>query len=177
MANALCCSTCLEFLGTGRFQLHEKIMLTSGFSGPASVLSFLRAHLRKAEPFTLLKMLAIGPPRQGKTALLEALQTGRPSPFTPTDCSISTSTWELDKPNGGKNSVRKTDRYRYIRIVYIQYTHSAWRRYQTIPGRRWAVFSLHILSVFVWVSSGSSGFITSRTNIRICGLHQERHLA
>ncbi|XP_044045411.1 leucine-rich repeat serine/threonine-protein kinase 1 isoform X2 [Siniperca chuatsi] len=72
--------------------------------GPASVLAFLRAHLRKAEPFKLLKMLVIGPPRQGKTALLEALQTGRASPFTPAECSISTSIWELDKPNGGKNT-------------------------------------------------------------------------
>ncbi|XP_068587263.1 leucine-rich repeat serine/threonine-protein kinase 1 isoform X1 [Cebidichthys violaceus] len=72
--------------------------------GPASVLAFLRAHLRKAEPFKLLKMLVIGPPRQGKTALLEALQTGRAAPFTPAECSISTSSWELDKPNGGKNS-------------------------------------------------------------------------
>ncbi|KAM4602503.1 leucine-rich repeat serine/threonine-protein kinase 1 [Polymixia lowei] len=72
--------------------------------GPVSVLAFLRAHLRKAEPCKLLKMLVIGPPRQGKTALLEALQTGRTSPFTPAECSISTSTWELDKPNGGKNA-------------------------------------------------------------------------
>ncbi|XP_028257720.1 leucine-rich repeat serine/threonine-protein kinase 1 [Parambassis ranga] len=72
--------------------------------GPVSVLAFLRAHLRKAEPCKLLKMLVIGPPRQGKTALLEALQTGRASPFTPTESSISTSTWELDKPNGGKNN-------------------------------------------------------------------------
>ncbi|XP_032367721.1 leucine-rich repeat serine/threonine-protein kinase 1 isoform X2 [Etheostoma spectabile] len=72
--------------------------------GPAAVLAFLRAQLRKAEPFKLLKMLVIGPPRQGKTALLEALQTGRVAPFTPAECSISTSTWELDKPNGGKNS-------------------------------------------------------------------------
>ncbi|CAK6975851.1 leucine-rich repeat serine/threonine-protein kinase 1 [Scomber scombrus] len=72
--------------------------------GPASVLAFLRAHLRKAEPCKLLKMLVIGPPRQGKTALLETLQTGRASPFTPAECSISTSTWELDKPSGGKNN-------------------------------------------------------------------------
>ncbi|XP_059205698.1 leucine-rich repeat serine/threonine-protein kinase 1 [Centropristis striata] len=72
--------------------------------GPASVLAFLRAHLRKAEPYKLLKMLVIGPPRQGKTVLLEALQSGRAAPFTPAECSISTSTWDLDKPNGGKNS-------------------------------------------------------------------------
>ncbi|XP_074522271.1 leucine-rich repeat serine/threonine-protein kinase 1 isoform X2 [Halichoeres trimaculatus] len=72
--------------------------------GPGSVLAFLRAQLRKAEPFRLLKMLVIGPPRQGKTTLLEALQFGRASPFTPTECSISTATWEPDKANGGKNS-------------------------------------------------------------------------
>nr|XP_020479276.1 leucine-rich repeat serine/threonine-protein kinase 1 [Monopterus albus] len=72
--------------------------------GPVSVLAFLRAQLRKAEPCKMLKMLLIGPPRQGKTALLAALQTGRVLPFTPAECSISTSMWELDKPNGGKNS-------------------------------------------------------------------------
>uniref|UniRef100_A0A3P8N5J4 non-specific serine/threonine protein kinase n=1 Tax=Astatotilapia calliptera TaxID=8154 RepID=A0A3P8N5J4_ASTCA len=71
--------------------------------GPASVLAFLRAQLRKAERCKLLKMLVIGPPRQGKSALLEALQTGKASPFTPAECSISTSVWELDKPSGGKN--------------------------------------------------------------------------
>uniref|UniRef100_A0A3Q0QPY8 non-specific serine/threonine protein kinase n=1 Tax=Amphilophus citrinellus TaxID=61819 RepID=A0A3Q0QPY8_AMPCI len=71
--------------------------------GPVSVLAFLRAQLRKAEPCKLLKMLVVGPPRQGKSALLETLQTGRASPFTPAECSISTSTWELDKPSGGKN--------------------------------------------------------------------------
>nr|XP_057944931.1 leucine-rich repeat serine/threonine-protein kinase 1 isoform X5 [Doryrhamphus excisus] len=72
--------------------------------GPAAVLAFLRAHLRKAEPCHLLKMLLIGPPRQGKSALLEALQMGKVSAFTPAECSISTSTWELDHPNGGKNN-------------------------------------------------------------------------
>ncbi|KAF0043650.1 hypothetical protein F2P81_004987 [Scophthalmus maximus] len=76
--------------------------------GPASVLAFLRAHLRKAEPCKLLKMVVIGPPRQGKSALLEALQSGRAAAFTPAECSISTSTWELEKPNSGKNNVRKT---------------------------------------------------------------------
>ncbi|KAM6981427.1 leucine-rich repeat serine/threonine-protein kinase 1 isoform 2-T2 [Aplochiton taeniatus] len=72
--------------------------------GPVSVLAFLRAHLRKAEPCRRLKLLVIGPPRQGKTALLEALQTGRTSPFSPVERSISTSTWELDRPNGVKAS-------------------------------------------------------------------------
>ncbi|XP_054625561.1 leucine-rich repeat serine/threonine-protein kinase 1 isoform X3 [Dunckerocampus dactyliophorus] len=72
--------------------------------GSAAVLAFLRAHLRKAEPCRLLKMLLIGPPRQGKSALLEALQMGKVSAFTPDECSISTSTWELDYPNGGKSN-------------------------------------------------------------------------
>lgn len=69
-------------------------------------MALLRAQLRKAEHFRLLKMLVIGPSRQGKTALLEVLQTGKAAPFTTTQCSISTSTWELDNPNGGRN-VRK----------------------------------------------------------------------
>ncbi|KAK5935940.1 hypothetical protein CgunFtcFv8_021250 [Champsocephalus gunnari] len=72
--------------------------------GPASVLAFLRAYLRKAAPCKLLKMLVIGPPRQGKTSLLEALQTSKAAPFTPVECSISISTWELDNPNGDKSS-------------------------------------------------------------------------
>ncbi|XP_041840522.1 leucine-rich repeat serine/threonine-protein kinase 1 isoform X2 [Melanotaenia boesemani] len=72
--------------------------------GAASVLAFLRAHLRKAEPCKQLKMLVIGPPRQGKTALVEALLTGKASPFTLAECSISTFPWELDKPNTSKNN-------------------------------------------------------------------------
>uniref|UniRef100_A0A3Q2CNU6 non-specific serine/threonine protein kinase n=1 Tax=Cyprinodon variegatus TaxID=28743 RepID=A0A3Q2CNU6_CYPVA len=72
--------------------------------GSASVLAFLRAQLRKAEPCRLLKMLVVGPPRQGKSALVEALLTGKASPFTPSECSISTFGLELEKPNSGKNN-------------------------------------------------------------------------
>ncbi|XP_038162764.1 leucine-rich repeat serine/threonine-protein kinase 1 isoform X2 [Cyprinodon tularosa] len=72
--------------------------------GSASVLAFLRAQLRKAEPCRLLKMLVVGPPRQGKSALVEALLTGKASPFTPSECSISTFGLELEKPNAGKNN-------------------------------------------------------------------------
>uniref|UniRef100_A0A3B3UX17 non-specific serine/threonine protein kinase n=1 Tax=Poecilia latipinna TaxID=48699 RepID=A0A3B3UX17_9TELE len=72
--------------------------------GANSVLAFLRAQLRKAEPCRLLKMLVVGPPRQGKSALVEALLTGKASPFTPSECSISTFSWELEKPNAGKNN-------------------------------------------------------------------------
>uniref|UniRef100_A0A3Q3DTW4 Leucine rich repeat kinase 1 n=1 Tax=Hippocampus comes TaxID=109280 RepID=A0A3Q3DTW4_HIPCM len=42
--------------------------------GAAAVLGFLRARLRGAEPCHRLKMLLIGPPRQGKSSLLRALQ-------------------------------------------------------------------------------------------------------
>lgn len=105
------------------------------FLGPVSVLAFLRANLRKAEPFKLLKMLMIGPPRQGKTALLEVLQTGKASPFTPAECSISTSTWELEKPNGGKNNVRNAGSTGIQYTAFSVQTHTqctAWCRFQTI---------------------------------------------
>ncbi|XP_061613512.1 leucine-rich repeat serine/threonine-protein kinase 1 isoform X4 [Phyllopteryx taeniolatus] len=76
--------------------------------GSPSVLAFLRAHLRRAMPCRLLKMLLIGPPRQGKSSLLRALQTGKASPpFTPAaECSVSTSTWEMECSSNaaGKNN-------------------------------------------------------------------------
>lgn len=72
--------------------------------GTCSVLAFLRAHLRRSEPCKLLKMVVIGAPRQGKTALLEALQTGRASLYSPANCGICTSSWQLDKPSSGKNN-------------------------------------------------------------------------
>ncbi|XP_036399603.1 leucine-rich repeat serine/threonine-protein kinase 1 isoform X1 [Megalops cyprinoides] len=73
--------------------------------GPAAVLGFLRAHLRKAEPCKLLKMIVVGPPRQGKTTLLEALQTGKAGQFLPAECSIRTSAWTLERPSGVKANV------------------------------------------------------------------------
>ncbi|XP_062868607.1 leucine-rich repeat serine/threonine-protein kinase 1 isoform X2 [Trichomycterus rosablanca] len=73
--------------------------------GPSSVLAFLRAELRGAEPCRLMKLMFAGPPRQGKSALLEALQTGRTSAFQPTDCSIRTSHWQLERPSGVKSGV------------------------------------------------------------------------
>uniref|UniRef100_A0A8C9V6H9 non-specific serine/threonine protein kinase n=1 Tax=Scleropages formosus TaxID=113540 RepID=A0A8C9V6H9_SCLFO len=68
--------------------------------GPAAVLAYLRAHLRKAECCKLLKMIVVGPPRQGKSTLLEVLQTGRVGQFLTTECSVRTSSWELERPNG-----------------------------------------------------------------------------
>ncbi|XP_061560358.1 leucine-rich repeat serine/threonine-protein kinase 1 isoform X2 [Phycodurus eques] len=76
--------------------------------GSAAVLAFLRAHLRRAVPCRLLKMLLIGPPRQGKSSLLRALRTGKASPpFTPAaERSVSTSTWEMEcgSDAAGKNN-------------------------------------------------------------------------
>ncbi|XP_045065895.1 leucine-rich repeat serine/threonine-protein kinase 1-like [Coregonus clupeaformis] len=72
--------------------------------GPASVLSFLRAHLRKAEPCKLLKLLVIGPPRQGKDGPPGGVTDGQDLPFSPAERNISTATWELDRPNGVKAS-------------------------------------------------------------------------
>uniref|UniRef100_A0A8C1T2X4 non-specific serine/threonine protein kinase n=1 Tax=Cyprinus carpio TaxID=7962 RepID=A0A8C1T2X4_CYPCA len=68
--------------------------------GPAAVLAYLRAELRGAEPCRLLKLMVVGPPRQGKSALLEGLQTGKPSSFVSTDRSIHTSSWDLERPGG-----------------------------------------------------------------------------
>ncbi|KAM9461021.1 leucine-rich repeat serine/threonine-protein kinase 1 [Clarias gariepinus] len=73
--------------------------------GPAAVLAFLRAELRCAEACRLLKLMVVGPPRQGKSTLLEALQTGKNSLFSPSDHSIRTSSWLLERPSGVKNNV------------------------------------------------------------------------
>ncbi|TSK53838.1 Leucine-rich repeat serine/threonine-protein kinase 1 [Bagarius yarrelli] len=73
--------------------------------GPAAVLAFLRAELRCAEPCRLMKVMFVGPPRQGKSALLEALQTGKNSPFSSSDHSIRTSSWILERPSGVKNNI------------------------------------------------------------------------
>ncbi|KAF4083035.1 hypothetical protein AMELA_G00135350 [Ameiurus melas] len=73
--------------------------------GPAAVLAFLRAALRCAEACRLMKLMFVGPPRQGKSALLEALQTGRNTPFSPSDRSIRTSSWLLERPSGVKNNI------------------------------------------------------------------------
>ncbi|XP_078283417.1 leucine-rich repeat serine/threonine-protein kinase 1 [Rhinoraja longicauda] len=73
--------------------------------GPTTVLAFLRAHLRKAEPCWLLKMIVVGPPRQGKTTLLETLQTGKPPQPMSKESSIHTTIWELQRPAAVKTKV------------------------------------------------------------------------
>lgn len=87
-------------------------------SGPAAVLAFLRAELRCAEACRLMKLMFVGPPRQGKSALLEALQTGRNSPFSPSDRSIRTSSWILERPSGVKNTVKNHTHFINSKCVY-----------------------------------------------------------
>ncbi|RVE74987.1 hypothetical protein OJAV_G00027490 [Oryzias javanicus] len=72
--------------------------------GPASVLAFLQAQNRKAEPCRQLKMLVVGPARQGKTALIQALLGGKVSPFSHAEHSVTTVTWETERGSPGKNN-------------------------------------------------------------------------
>nr|XP_014340568.1 PREDICTED: leucine-rich repeat serine/threonine-protein kinase 1 [Latimeria chalumnae] len=73
--------------------------------GPRSILGYLRAQLRKAEKFKLLKMIVVGPPRQGKSTLLEVLQTGKTPQMMQSDSSIKTTMWELLRPGSYKAKI------------------------------------------------------------------------
>ncbi|XP_078386621.1 leucine-rich repeat serine/threonine-protein kinase 1 [Cetorhinus maximus] len=73
--------------------------------GPSAVLAYLRAQLRKAEPCKLLKMIIVGPPRQGKSTLLETLQSGKPTQNTYKESSIQTTSWELPRPAAFKTKM------------------------------------------------------------------------
>uniref|UniRef100_A0A8C8SVN9 non-specific serine/threonine protein kinase n=1 Tax=Pelusios castaneus TaxID=367368 RepID=A0A8C8SVN9_9SAUR len=73
--------------------------------GPKTVLAYLRAQLRKAEKCKLMKMIIIGPPRQGKSSLIEILQTGKAPQMMHSDTTIRTTKWELQKPAGLKTKV------------------------------------------------------------------------
>ncbi|XP_062998254.1 leucine-rich repeat serine/threonine-protein kinase 1 [Elgaria multicarinata webbii] len=73
--------------------------------GPRTILAFLRAQLRKAEKCNLMKMIVVGPPRQGKSTLIEILQTGKVSLSMPNDATIRTTKWELQRPAGCKSKV------------------------------------------------------------------------
>lgn len=70
------------------------------------MLSYLRAQLRKAEKCRLMKMIVVGPPRQGKSSLLEILQTGRAPQLAHGDTTIKTTKWELQRPAGSKAKVK-----------------------------------------------------------------------
>ncbi|NWV36007.1 LRRK1 kinase, partial [Grantiella picta] len=73
--------------------------------GPKTVLAYLRAQLRRAEKCKLMKMIVIGPPRQGKSTLVEILQTGKVPQMMHSDATIRTTKWELPKPVGHKAKV------------------------------------------------------------------------
>ncbi|XP_066448970.1 leucine-rich repeat serine/threonine-protein kinase 1 isoform X3 [Eleutherodactylus coqui] len=73
--------------------------------GPVTILAYLRAQLRKAERCPLVKMIIVGPPRQGKSTLFEVLQTGKASQQMQGESTIRTTRWELQKPVGTKAKV------------------------------------------------------------------------
>ncbi|XP_013924789.1 PREDICTED: leucine-rich repeat serine/threonine-protein kinase 1, partial [Thamnophis sirtalis] len=73
--------------------------------GPKTILAYLRAQLRKAERCNVMKMVVVGPPRQGKSTLVEILQTGKPSLSMPDNATIRTTRWELQRPAGFKSKV------------------------------------------------------------------------
>ncbi|XP_010609370.1 leucine-rich repeat serine/threonine-protein kinase 1 isoform X1 [Fukomys damarensis] len=77
--------------------------------GPKAMLSFLRAQLRKAEKCKLMKMIIVGPPRQGKSTLLEILQTGRAPQVAHSEATIRTTKWELQRPAGSKAKVESVE--------------------------------------------------------------------
>ncbi|XP_039700050.1 leucine-rich repeat serine/threonine-protein kinase 1 isoform X2 [Pteropus medius] len=77
--------------------------------GPRAVLSYLRAQLRRAEKCKLMKMIVVGPPRQGKSSLLEILQTGRAPQLVHGDATIKTTKWELQRPAGSKAKVESVE--------------------------------------------------------------------
>uniref|UniRef100_A0A8C6QHT0 Leucine-rich repeat serine/threonine-protein kinase 1 n=2 Tax=Nannospalax galili TaxID=1026970 RepID=A0A8C6QHT0_NANGA len=77
--------------------------------GPKAILSFLRAQLRKAEKCKLMKMILVGPPRQGKSTLLEILQTGRAPQVAHSEATIRTTKWELQRPTGSKAKVESVE--------------------------------------------------------------------
>uniref|UniRef100_G1QJY7 Leucine-rich repeat serine/threonine-protein kinase 1 n=1 Tax=Nomascus leucogenys TaxID=61853 RepID=G1QJY7_NOMLE len=77
--------------------------------GPKAMLSYLRAQLRKAEKCKLMKMIIVGPPRQGKSTLLEILQTGRAPQVVHGEATIRTTKWELQRPAGSRAKVESVE--------------------------------------------------------------------
>uniref|UniRef100_A0A8D0XNR2 Leucine-rich repeat serine/threonine-protein kinase 1 n=1 Tax=Sus scrofa TaxID=9823 RepID=A0A8D0XNR2_PIG len=77
--------------------------------GPKAMLSYLRAQLRKAEKCKQMKMVIVGPPRQGKSTLLEILQTGRAPQVAHGEATIRTTKWELQRPAGSRAKVESVE--------------------------------------------------------------------
>lgn len=57
-----------------------------------------------------MKMIVVGPPRQGKSTLLEILQTGRAPQAAHSEATIRTTKWELQRPAGSKAKVKDGQR-------------------------------------------------------------------
>ena len=53
-----------------------------------------------------MKMIIVGPPRQGKSTLLEILQTGRAPQVVHSEATIRTTKWELQRPAGSRAKVK-----------------------------------------------------------------------
>lgn len=53
-----------------------------------------------------MKMILVGPPRQGKSTLLEILQTGKAPQVAHSEATIRTTKWELQRPAGSKAKVK-----------------------------------------------------------------------
>lgn len=53
-----------------------------------------------------MKMILVGPPRQGKSTLLEILQTGKAPQLARSEAAIRTTKWELQRPAGSKAKVQ-----------------------------------------------------------------------
>uniref|UniRef100_A0A8D0GZA0 Leucine rich repeat kinase 1 n=1 Tax=Sphenodon punctatus TaxID=8508 RepID=A0A8D0GZA0_SPHPU len=88
--------------------------------GPKTVLAYLRAQLRKAEKCKLMKMIIVGPPRQGKSTLVEILQTGKTPQMMHSEATIRTTKWELQKPAGFRAKVNnKLEAFSYQGGVWV----------------------------------------------------------
>lgn len=57
-----------------------------------------------------MKMILVGPPRQGKSTLLEILQTGKAPQLAHSEATIRTTKWELQRPAGSKAKVKNDGR-------------------------------------------------------------------
>lgn len=53
-----------------------------------------------------MKMILVGPPRQGKSTLLEILQTGKAPQPAHSEATVRTTKWELQRPAGSKAKVK-----------------------------------------------------------------------
>lgn len=127
-------------------------------AGPKTVLAYLRAQLRRAEKCKLMKMIVVGPPRQGKSTLVEILQTGKVPQMMHSDATIRTTKWELPKPVGHKAKVKNGQRSAgsiWAEVVLLQ-------RAVPITSQSDVVLDpLQFCFISSWYFEGSSVFLTN----------------